>query len=328
VTPLRKLFAFAPAWMWLFWLAGAIVVGFGLTRGREPEPRFLVTTGVAVEIWHGGDYESTMLKFDDGSTIIDVALASDRVHIAFVRVTPAPTQTRPDFGVDLYTARIDGSDVRPLLLHSTVGEYIETVTWLPGGSEIAYAILTPSASGDLDKRVEAVDVATGSRRRLVEGADRVAPLGDSGRLMVRLSTHEGNETPAIYDLATGKLTELPKYNGFLVYVGSFALSPDGKQVALGAADPRLSFRHAGRGLAYEELHPILQDVWLMDPDGASLHRLAEIAVDSPSLAWSPDGRQIYALSPVGFWRIDAVSGSLTKIADGTPNGRIKLLPGR
>ena len=82
----RRLFAWAPAWMWLFWLAGALVILAGLRRGGEPEPRFLVATGSSIELWHGPDRERTLLRYDDGSLVSDLAVSEDGRMIAFLRL--------------------------------------------------------------------------------------------------------------------------------------------------------------------------------------------------------------------------------------------------
>src|SRR5215212_1579581 len=141
----RQLFTWAPAWMWLFWLAGALVIAAGLLRGGEPQPRFLVSTGATLEIWHGADRESMLLKFDDGSSINYPAISEDGVMIAFVRLLPVikDAQGNDDFGADLYVANVDGSQPRVVVRHSTLSEIIESPVWLPFGREVAYAIVTP-----------------------------------------------------------------------------------------------------------------------------------------------------------------------------------------
>src|SRR6476469_2678949 len=114
----RRLLAFAPAWMWLFWLAGALVIVIGLTRGGEPEPRFLVSTGSALEVWHGAERESTLFKFSDGSAIQDdVAISPDGTRIAFMRYGVGTFGA--DFGIDRYVVDRDGREARPVLQHSS-----------------------------------------------------------------------------------------------------------------------------------------------------------------------------------------------------------------
>jgi hypothetical protein len=320
--------------MWLFWLTSAVLIGAGLWRGAEPEPRFLVATGLALEVWYGAERESTLIRFDDGATVLDAALSPDGTRIAFIRLTPPPMDENADFGTDVYIASRDGSDPKPLVQRKSNSEFMETPLWLPSGLEVAYTIVTFDADGNTDKRIEAVNVTTGRRRRLVQDADQPALLPDGRRLVVRLDdlrTGRSGETPVTVDLETGRVDDLPGYQMLFVYIGSFVASPDGRRIAFSAADPSLKAPGSGsvRGAsAPSAAHPILQDVWLMDLDGSNLTRIADLAVHAPSLTWSADGVFIYAMAPAGFWRIEARTGAIKKMGPGLANGRIRLLPGR
>src|SRR4051812_42399867 len=115
----RRLVAWAPAWMWLFWLIGALVIAAGLRRGGEPQPRFLVATGQALEIWRGPERESTLLRFEDGATVVDAAMSPDGRRIAVIRLSPPPTRADADFGTDLYLVNADGSNPRLVVRRSS-----------------------------------------------------------------------------------------------------------------------------------------------------------------------------------------------------------------
>ena len=299
----RRLFAWAPAWMWLFWLAGALVIAAGLLRGGEPEPRFLVANGSALEIWHGAELESTVYKFDDRSLINEAALSPDGSQIAFIRLTPPPLDPKDDIGTDLYLVNRDGSSPRALVKHRVYGEYMSTPTWLLGGFEIAYGIATPADGDRVDQHIEAVEVMTGARRRLVENADQPVVLPNGKQLIVRYfdpRPERSRETPMLFDLTTGTMSDLPGYGVLLVYIGSFVISPDGNQVAFGAADPTVVAPSSRPLRSMAATHPIYQDVWVMDLDGSNLRRVSELGVNQPSLAWSKDGAAIYVLSNVAL----------------------------
>jgi hypothetical protein len=330
----KRLFAFAPAWMWLFWLAAALVVAIGLRRGGEPEPRFLVATGSAVEIWHGAERESTLFVFDDRSQVIEAAPSPDGSLIALAALTSPALLEKGDFGVDLHVMAWDGSDLRLLLRHSAYGEYMESLTWLPGNRELAYAIYSPLPDDLVDRHIEAIDISTGSRRRLLSQADTPALMSDGRHLIaVFYEPKEGGdaETPVLYDLQSGTVRPLDGYSLPLVYVGSFAPSPDGSQVAFGGADPTvMAPRVTPRGVLTFRgaVHPVLQDVWVMAADGTGLRRVAELAANQPSIVWTADGRYLYVMASIGFWRIEPRSGFVKQIGPGLPTARIKLLPGR
>ena len=286
----------------------------------------------ALEIWHGAERESTLLKFDDGATVVDAAIAPDGTRIAVIRLSPPPTRSDADFGTDLYLVGADGSNPQPLVRRSTNAEFIETPVWLPSGNELAYTITTVIDAENFDRRIEVVDVATGARRRLLNDADQGALMPDGSHMIARVSDFRpgrSGESPVVIELQTGRANDLPGYGTLLVFIGSFARSPDGKLIAFSGADAPLAAAPRGtRGMTATTLHPILQDVWLMQPDGSGLRRLAELAINQPSLAWSEDGAFIYAMASVAFWRINAQTGELRKLGPGLPYGHIQLLPSR
>jgi Tol biopolymer transport system component len=313
--------------MWLFWLAGTLVVAYGLTRGGEPQPRFLVATGSALEVWHGADRESTLFKFDDRSLINEAAVSPDGSQVAFIRLTAPPLDPKDDIGTDIFVMKRDGSGAKPLVSHKTYGEYMSTPTWLPGGHELAYGISTPQPDDSVVQAIETANVLTGARRRLVENADQPVVLPGGNQLIVRYfdpRPGRSRETPMLFDLTTGVMSDLPGYSQLLVYIGSFVISPDGRQVAFGAADPTVT-APSSRPLRSMSAttHPIYQDVWVMALNGSNLRRVSELGVNQPSLVWSQHGDAIYVLSNVSFLRIDVNSGAQEILGPGVTNGHIK-----
>jgi Tol biopolymer transport system component len=109
-------------------------------------------------------------------------------------------------------------------------------------------------------------------------------------------------------------------------------SPDGKRIAFAAADPSVTQRPApANGIVFASFsltHPFLQDVWLIDRDGANLHRLSELAESQPSLSWSPDGSTVYVMGGSGLWKIDVATGDRQQIGVGVQQGSILLLDSR
>jgi Tol biopolymer transport system component len=120
---------------------------------------------------------------------------------------------------------------------------------------------------------------------------------------------------------------LPSYGARLIYINSYQPSPDGLQIAFAAAEPgegipTMSQRGQAAAIA---THPILQDIWLMDPDGANSRRIADLGLATPSIAWSPDGAWVYVMSLHGFLRINVKTGAQQELAAGYVAGRIRLL---
>ena len=320
--------------MWLFWLAGALVIAAGLRRGGEPEPRFLVATGDALEIWHGAERETMLVRFDDGSSITYPAISEDGAMLAFVRVLPVTTDRdgKPDFGADLYVANADGSQARVIVRHGVLSEFIESPAWLRSGRELAYAIVTPNPlDGTADQRIEAVDIVSNQRRRLVANAEWPALMPDQRHLIFTSTDARGDtgrETPMLLDVDTGALKALPGYGARLIFINSYQRSPDGRLIAFAAAEPGedLPVQFPQRGQAAPlVLHPVYQDIWLMDPDGSNLRRLADVGLATPSIAWSGDGAWVYVMSVRGFLRINVRTGTQEELGAGYQGGRIRLL---
>ena len=65
-----------------------------------------------------------------------------------------------------------------------------------------------------------------------------------------------------------------------------------------------------------------EDVWIVNSDGTGLKRLAEIAENQPSLAWTSDGSTLFAVGATAFWKIDAASGKAQQAGSGVPLGQI------
>jgi Tol biopolymer transport system component len=288
-------------------------------------------------LWSGTHVDKVLQRFDDGSTVLDPAFSNRADRLAYVRYTAVTKDAsgKDDFGADLWVSASDGSEARMVVKHSILGESIESPVWLPGDERIAYTIITPKDDGSADDRIESVEVATGRRTRLVEHADQPALMPDGRSLIYRLSDFRpgrSGETPVLYDLESGRQIDLQQYNLPLLFIGAFATSPDGRTIAFGGADP--SVRAPSPGVARRltaassALHPLLQDIWLMRLDGGGARRIADLAVDRPSLAWSRDGAWLYAMTNIGFWRIDPRTGAYKKIGPGGYNIRIRTVPSR
>ena len=150
--------------------------------------------GSPLEIWHGAELESTVYKFDDRSLINEAALSPDGSQIAFIRLTPPPLDPKDDIGTDLYLVNRDGSSPRALVKHRVYGEYMSDANLASGRFEIAYGIATPADGDRVDQHIEAVEVMTGARRRLVENADQPVVLPNGKHLLVRSSTPGPSES--------------------------------------------------------------------------------------------------------------------------------------
>jgi Tol biopolymer transport system component len=118
--------------------------------------------------------------------------------------------------------------------------------------------------------------------------------------------------------------------GAVIDVASPRFSPSGEVIAFAVATP-----FAGRGLSLlervfdvrvAEAHGLPWDVWLVSADGSNPHQLAPLGADDPSLAWSPDGRQLFAYGGTGSFLIDVASGETERLPYLVGYGAVAWVP--
>jgi Tol biopolymer transport system component len=229
-----------------------------------------------------------------------------------------------DFGADLYVVDADGSNQKEVLHHARVGEAIRNPVWL-SANELLVNVRGRGQGGFPDLRIELLDLTTGVRRRLVNDAVEVALSPDRKKIAyVSVDKDDQREQLTVADLHTAQIHPLTPDTSPLVFITSIVWSPDGSTVAFASADPTTGAAPDSGGTRTFALHPTLQDLWVVKPDGSDLHRLAELAESQPSLAWAEDSASIYAVGVGGFWRVDTASGTLELIGQGIPFGQIRL----
>ncbi len=324
-----------PGVLLLFTIAASLLVsgcGGSSKNANAPGPgdRFLLTNQAGLNESTASGTPRLFLKFDDGSFILDPAIAPDGKRIAFIR--QAPARARPDgsidFGSDLYVADRDGKNARLLVLHGAVAEFLRTPVWLSDG-EILFGVRGRAADGRADFRTERLNLQTGQRSRLIEGGVDPAISADRKSiafLKVDPVTQEEDLIVSATDLSSRR-TVVDRNSGLALISGQ-VFSPDGTRIAFAAVDvgattptPR-SGRPSDKTRLAALVHPFAQDVWIVNRDGTGLRRLTEIAENMPSLTWSGDGATLFAIGPVSFWQIEPASGKSEQIGQGVPLGQI------
>jgi Tol biopolymer transport system component len=318
---------------WGVFALTAVLLLTACSGSASAGPVFLVTEGgrlLRVE----GDERKVLVEYDDGSFVLDPAVSHDGRRIAFVRQVPALTTSggRLDWGADLVVAAADGRDARVVVEHALPGEMVQNPVWLPGDRSIIFAVFSPTPGGDIDQRIESVDLDSGRRSRLIANASLPA-LSPDGRTLAYVTTDPaaGEVRPVLFDLDSGRQLPVRAMSKRLTFFFSLAWSPDGRRLAFAASDPESSATvPPGRGqlLVGYGAHPFLQDLWLMDADGSNLRLVREFAEGQPSLAWAPDGPAIYIMVSSGLWRVEVETGSRLLLGEGSAFGQIALLPRR
>ena len=287
-------------------------------------PRFLITNPKGLSE-RAGTSDKVLVRTDPGFFVIDPAVSPDGKKIAYGLQLPAKAGSdgKVDFGTDLYVANRDGSAPKLVAKHSSAGEAIQKPNWTPNGKELLFEVLGVSGTGQSDFRIETVNLDSGARKRVIEGAIEPALAPDGHTLAyVRVDALTRFEALYIGDVAGGPELRVVPPNLTLTFYVSTTWSPDGSRLAFAAANPSTAMLPARPGTS---AHPTLQDVWVVNKDGAGLRLVAELAESVPSISWTPDNASVYVLGGGGFWLVDMTSGAKQPVGDGVVQGQVWLL---
>lgn len=296
----------------------------GGARGSEDTtaPNLLLANSHGLTQSQAGKQKS-LIQVEPGATVLTPAISRDGKQLAYI--LQSPLRSNGDYGSDLYISKRDGSGPRLVVQHAAISEFIRSPAWKPDGT-LLITVLGHKAGGAPDWRIESLDPVTGRRERLINDAVGAAVSPD-GKLATYLAVAYDGQTRdlKIVDLSNIGLPKDLAGGQNHLSVESATWSPDGKRIAFGAVDLNAPAETTPAPNQQRFAHPGAQDVWLVNPDGTDLHRLAELADKLVSLAWSPDGSAIYAFGLTGFWRIDAATGSKEPVPFSSPLGDILVL---
>jgi Tol biopolymer transport system component len=266
------------------------------------------------------------VSIEPGFFVIDPAVSTDGKKIAYGLQLPAKAGSdgKVDFGTDLYVSNRDGGEPKLVAKHSAAGESIQKPNWTPDGKGLLFEVLGVSGTGDSDFRIETMNLDSGARKRVIEGAIEPALAPDGHTFAyVRVDPLTWFESLYVGDIAGGPDRRVVPPNLPLTFYVSTTWSPDGARLAFAAANPGTAMLPATK--PGTSAHPTLQDVWVVNKDGAGLHLVAELAERLPSISWTPDNASVYVLGGGGFWLIDMTSGAKQPVGDGVAQGQVWLL---
>jgi hypothetical protein len=282
--------------------------------------RFLIARQNVIDDITLSGQTTRLLELDDKVNIFDLALSPNAQQIAFVVELPASTndQGELDFGTDLYVSASDGRDARLILKHEHAGDYFQAPAWVDESTLLVGQYGVDPTDGSFS-RIESIDLSSGNREVVLNDA-RMGNLTPDRNAVVytAINGETRMERLAIKELSgTDSPDILVDETSGLGLFSAVVFSPNGSQIAFAAVDlatvapsPSASSSTASHRISAVSttVHPFAQDVWLVNPDGTGLRRVAEIAENMPSLTWSGHGRFIYALGPGFLWKLDMETG--------------------
>jgi Tol biopolymer transport system component len=268
------------------------------------------------------------------SFAVDVAaIASSPVAALAVA---EPFGPEGELGGDLLGLNLAAADGPfPLVPRVSPAEWLGGPAWLPDGSALLFQREDVGAGSDLNAgqaavrypaRIE-IATATGSNRAvLITYGHNPSPSPDGAEVaFVRLSP-SGSMLLA-HDMTSGSdRTLVPA--GVLPDIAYPRYSPAGDRIAFVATSP--SSRDESR-LAWfmprvAFAHGMPWNLWLVQRDGSGLRQLAAVGADDASLAWSPDGAQLFVYGSTGARLVDANTGETDMLPYLAGFGAIAWLP--
>ena len=234
---------------------------------------------------------------------------------------------------------LDGQDgsPRPLVTRVDASESLGAPVWASDGSRIVYeredlrsapVAFRGQAAVRYPTRVESVHADGSNREVLVDDARQPGLSPDATTIAYVRSSARGT---ALHVTVGGEDRALIDDERFpdLAYP---RFSPSGDRIAFAGLSSTTARGHAQPtwfgwlSAAVAEAHGLPWDVWLIQADGSGLHELAGLGADDPSLAWSPDGTQLFVYGGNGAFVIDAMTGETLTYSHLAGYGAIAWVP--
>jgi len=328
--------------------------GLGATAGTSgPTPVItgkLVVTGESTLDLIVAGKKSLIAKAPSVNAYFEYPVfAPDGKELAYV-LALTPTAQGQDWGNDIYTSNLDGTNAKLVFKHDKIGTLVDSLSWTPDGAALVYDYQRSlydaqnHYTGSIF-RVDRLTLATGDTTTLINNA-QYASVSPDGKQIVYVDVPQndfGAQSLALADIdGSHQQRLLGNQKGFQGYFAPH-LSPSGTQVAFAAVGgpleaPTPGARRSGPPsslaaalrLSAEDLFdaPAVQadgspyQVWIANIDGSGLHTISSLREDLPYPLWQADGKAILFLGAAGLYTANSDGTNFKRIGGGVPHGEI------
>lgn len=343
----RRRFVLGAVW-------AAAMAGCGVPRGRATPtavgPISLPTVSTApvggkLLITRAGNFfvldletlrEMQLSHFPNGAFATSPSLSPDRQTVAYAYYV-LPKDKNDLGGNDLATMKVSGADSRVVKGHGQPGNSYEDPCWTPDGSALVATLRsTQYDQGKFEGvKTEIVRVAIGGTDvvTLIANGQVPALSPDGTRLAYLTADQQGSPNKLWIADGSGRNSRELLAGQSFTYVRAPRFSPDGSRIAFaGVGGPTRQASAAPEpawseifGSAIAEAHGIPWEIWTVRPDGSDLRRLTQIQEDSPTPAWSPDGKWIAFAGEIGIYLVDVEGRQTARITTRTSGGGLTWL---
>jgi Tol biopolymer transport system component len=263
------------------------------------------------------------------------AISPDGKRIAFSYYA-VPTTQGDLGGSDLYVMDLNGENQKVVRPHPAPDTGYLEPSWTVAGNAlvVTFRNATRDSQGNYagqTTQIVRVGLEGGEPISLAVGGQTPVASPDGKHLAYLIADQTGYAHGIWIGDADGKGARDVLGNRGFTWVREPRFSPDSQRIAFAAVGgpsgtPTPKSASAWPSLAaVAEAHGIPWDIWTVRPDGTELRRLTHVGEDSPTPAWSPDGKWIAMAGEIGLYVLDAEGQTLARISTLVSGGGIAWL---
>ena len=277
--------------------------------GVGPRSTFVLATPVGLlGASADGKIIGRIVELPAGTTPSGVAVHPDgkTIYFALVQSSAASAQG-VGFGSDIYSVRVDGTDLRPVVARTEPNVFYASPTFDAKGNLYVHrrqgdvSGTNMASFQEVKDSLERVDAATGARTKVLDDAADPA-VSPNGTQIIFMKMDRGQATDLWIASADGSnARKFLKTDDWFSYLQSPRISPNGGDVlwsSVPPTQPKKSSRlpdmpqprgnGAKMGLAHLD---IVSELFVAPLDGTSIKSIFRTA-DDVVPSWSPDGKSI------------------------------------